>query len=119
MKKHDKYFSKKVSKKDLKKIRKEAQKKPSYSTLKSNVNKYAKKPIRMTITPFQVLNGTLLAYDGSYNNVLYIDYMHPVKGIKEGKTCTLYVIPMDFSTYETVNKKSQWCIRFAGISAKD
>ena len=119
IRKHDKYFSKKVSKKELKKLRKASQKKPSYSKLKSNINKYAKKPIKMTITPFQALNSTFLVYDGSFNQVLYIDFLKPVKWIKEGKPCTIYAIPMDYSTYKTVNNKSQWCIRFAGILAKD
>lgn len=119
IKKHGNYFAGKVSKKQLRKIRKSSKKKPSYNTLKSNVNKYAKRPLRMTITPFQVLGGTILAYDGSFNNVLYIDFLNPPKGLKEGSTCTIYAIPMDYSTYETVNKKSQWCIRFAGIAAKD
>ena len=70
----------------------------------------------------QVINGesdigniTMVIISDDNNNIYNIEFAREMENIKEGKTITLYGLPLAYYTYTNTKNQAIWAIKIAGV----
>lgn len=95
----------------------------SYAQFAKNPNKFGSMLFKIKLSVFQVFEYEdfwgypatyFLATDRSYN-VYYGLLLNTSDKLVDGKSITLYALPLSFATYEGVDGNDHWALRFAAV----
>lgn len=119
---NEKLFKGKITKDIVNKAKKLVDNKLTFNKYKSKPSKYGNKLMKIKGYVGQVINGesdigniTMVIISDDNDNIYNIEFAREMENIKEGKTITLYGLPLAYHTYTNTKNQAIWAIKIAGV----